>query len=305
MHGSYSQPYSQHRLGFAYENSHAQKKKNDPKRGRPWAGFVPHGTRVFPASEPSRGGLGQALFLTVRVFSLQVNLAGSFEVLAVLLEWVSESHLQKPPSFHRSPTGKLQEQQLDFPSALVHEKCLKVGSPPAILIVKINSPWFAVVWTLIYHDLCHHIVKMFVSQQQILIMWWRKSWQTTSCISHLRSCRPWPPSWATFRVSTLGSSTLASSSHTGALCSWSRLSRDPRWVDCAPYQSCYGPGLPWVKLCPNGRFMATSNFAWLYFQVEMGTIYRTVAMNRLLRAFHLRFDSVQRNGKYIEHILVS
>ena len=57
----------------------------------------------------------------------QVNFSALFEVLAVLLEWTSEAHLQKMPTFQDSPQGKLQEQQLDFPSALVHEKCLKVS----------------------------------------------------------------------------------------------------------------------------------------------------------------------------------
>lgn len=56
----------------------------------------------------------------------QVNFSGLFEVLSVLLEWTSESHLQRVPTFQDSPQGRLQEQQLDFPSALVHEKCLKV-----------------------------------------------------------------------------------------------------------------------------------------------------------------------------------
>lgn len=56
----------------------------------------------------------------------KVNFSGLFEVLAVLLEWTSESHLQKMPTFQDSPQGRLQEQQLDFPSAIVHEKCLKI-----------------------------------------------------------------------------------------------------------------------------------------------------------------------------------
>ena len=56
----------------------------------------------------------------------QVNFSGLFEVLSVLLEWTSESHLQRVLTFQDSPQGRLQEQQLDFPSALVHEKCLKV-----------------------------------------------------------------------------------------------------------------------------------------------------------------------------------
>ena len=56
----------------------------------------------------------------------QVNFSSLFEVLSVLLEWTSESHLQRVPTFQDSPQGRLQEQQLDFPSALVHEKCLKV-----------------------------------------------------------------------------------------------------------------------------------------------------------------------------------
>ncbi|KAJ7388198.1 hypothetical protein OS493_039284, partial [Desmophyllum pertusum] len=56
----------------------------------------------------------------------KVNFAGLFEVLGVLLEWISEAHLQKMPTFQDSPQGRLQEQQLDFPSALVHEKCLKI-----------------------------------------------------------------------------------------------------------------------------------------------------------------------------------
>lgn len=56
----------------------------------------------------------------------KVNFSALFEVLAVLLEWTSEAHLQKMPTFQDSPQGRLQEQQLDFPSALVHEKCLKV-----------------------------------------------------------------------------------------------------------------------------------------------------------------------------------
>lgn len=57
----------------------------------------------------------------------QVNFSGLFEVLAVLLEWTSESHLQKTPTFQDSPQGRLQEQHLDFPSALVHDRCLKVS----------------------------------------------------------------------------------------------------------------------------------------------------------------------------------
>ncbi|KAM7440536.1 hypothetical protein ABFA07_010227 [Porites harrisoni] len=56
----------------------------------------------------------------------KVNFSGLFEVLSVLLEWTSESHLQRVPTFQDSPQGRLQEQQLDFPSALVHEKCLKI-----------------------------------------------------------------------------------------------------------------------------------------------------------------------------------
>ena len=56
-----------------------------------------------------------------------MNFSALFEVLAVLLEWTSEAHLQKMPTFQDSPQGRLQEQQLDFPSALVHEKCLKVS----------------------------------------------------------------------------------------------------------------------------------------------------------------------------------
>ncbi|XP_078370082.1 coiled-coil domain-containing protein 138-like [Oculina patagonica] len=56
----------------------------------------------------------------------KVNFSAMFEVLAVLLEWTSEAHLQKMPTFQDSPQGRLQEQQLDFPSALVHEKCLKI-----------------------------------------------------------------------------------------------------------------------------------------------------------------------------------
>lgn len=56
----------------------------------------------------------------------KVNFSGLFEVLAVLLEWTSDTHLQKTPTFQDSPQGRLQEQQLDFPSALVHEKCLKI-----------------------------------------------------------------------------------------------------------------------------------------------------------------------------------
>lgn len=56
----------------------------------------------------------------------KVNFSALFEVLAVLLEWTSEAHLQKMPTFQDSPQGRLQEQQLDFPSALVHEKCLKI-----------------------------------------------------------------------------------------------------------------------------------------------------------------------------------
>ena len=52
-----------------------------------------------------------------------------FEVLAVLLEWISEAHLQKQPTFQPSHDGNtLQEQLLDFPSALIHEKCMKVNS---------------------------------------------------------------------------------------------------------------------------------------------------------------------------------
>lgn len=56
-----------------------------------------------------------------------MNFSALFEVLAVLLDWTSEAHLQKMPTFQDSPQGRLQEQQLDFPSALVHEKCLKVS----------------------------------------------------------------------------------------------------------------------------------------------------------------------------------
>lgn len=56
-----------------------------------------------------------------------MNFSAIFEVLAVLLEWTSEVHLQKMPTFQDSPQGRLHEQQLDFPSALVHEKCLKVS----------------------------------------------------------------------------------------------------------------------------------------------------------------------------------
>jgi len=56
----------------------------------------------------------------------KVNFSGLFEVLAVLLEWTSESHLQKTPTFQDSPQGRLQEQHLDFPSALVHDRCLKI-----------------------------------------------------------------------------------------------------------------------------------------------------------------------------------
>lgn len=56
----------------------------------------------------------------------QVNLSGLFEVLSILLEWTSDTHLQKMPTFQESPQGSLQEQNLDFPSALVHEKCSKV-----------------------------------------------------------------------------------------------------------------------------------------------------------------------------------
>ena len=39
-----------------------------------------------------------------------------------------------------------------------------------------NWQWFSVVWTLLYRDLRHHMVKMLSSQQHILTMWWRKSW---------------------------------------------------------------------------------------------------------------------------------
>lgn len=60
-------------------------------------------------------------------FNFQVNFSGLFEVLAVLLDWTSEVHLQKMPTFQDSPQGRLQEQQLDIPSSLVHEKCLKVS----------------------------------------------------------------------------------------------------------------------------------------------------------------------------------
>ena len=55
-----------------------------------------------------------------------MNLSGLFEVLSILLEWTSDTHLQKMPTFQDSPQGSLQEQNLDFPSALVHEKCSKV-----------------------------------------------------------------------------------------------------------------------------------------------------------------------------------
>ena len=55
-----------------------------------------------------------------------MNLSGLFEVLSILLEWTSDTHLQKTPTFQDSPQGSLQEQHLDFPSALVHEKCSKV-----------------------------------------------------------------------------------------------------------------------------------------------------------------------------------
>lgn len=72
----------------------------------------------------------QSFSLGLFFFSLflfcQVNLSGLFEVLSILLEWTSDTHLQKMPTFQESPQGSLQEQNLDFPSALVHEKCSKV-----------------------------------------------------------------------------------------------------------------------------------------------------------------------------------
>ena len=69
----------------------------------------------------------------------QVNYTGLFDVLAVLLEWTSETHLQKMPTFQDSPQGRLQEQQLDFPSALVHEKCLKVSLLAVSTLAKIGT----------------------------------------------------------------------------------------------------------------------------------------------------------------------
>lgn len=77
-------------------------------------------------SKLSSQGKEEAATKSVSFSQNKVNFSGLFEVLAVLLEWTSDTHLQNMPTFRHSPQGKLQEQQLDFPSALVHEKCLKI-----------------------------------------------------------------------------------------------------------------------------------------------------------------------------------
>lgn len=71
-------------------------------------------------------GKNETVTKSVSFSQNKVNFSGIFEVLAVLLDWTSEVHLQKMPTFQDSPQGRLQEQQLDFPSSLVHEKCLKI-----------------------------------------------------------------------------------------------------------------------------------------------------------------------------------
>lgn len=71
-------------------------------------------------------GKSETVAKSVSFSQNKVNFSGLFEVLAVLLDWTSEVHLQKMPTFQDSPQGRLQEQQLDIPSSLVHEKCLKI-----------------------------------------------------------------------------------------------------------------------------------------------------------------------------------
>ena len=80
---------------------------------------------VFPCIATMPGFF--VFFFNNHLVYFQVNFSGLFEVLAVLLDWTSEVHLQKMPTFQDSPQGRLQEQQLDIPSSLVHEKCLKVS----------------------------------------------------------------------------------------------------------------------------------------------------------------------------------
>ncbi|XP_074619554.1 coiled-coil domain-containing protein 138-like [Acropora palmata] len=74
----------------------------------------------------SSQGKEEAVTKSVSFSQSKVNLSGLFEVLSILLEWTSDTHLQKMPTFQDSPQGSLQEQNLDFPSALVHEKCSKI-----------------------------------------------------------------------------------------------------------------------------------------------------------------------------------
>ncbi|KAK2553395.1 Coiled-coil domain-containing protein 138 [Acropora cervicornis] len=74
----------------------------------------------------SSQGKEEAVTKSVSFSQSKVNLSGLFEVLSILLEWTSDTNLQKMPTFQDSPQGSLQEQNLDFPSALVHEKCSKI-----------------------------------------------------------------------------------------------------------------------------------------------------------------------------------
>lgn len=78
------------------------------------------------ANKLSSQGKEEAVTKSVSFSQSKVNLSGLFEVLSILLEWTSDTHLQKMPTFQDSPQGSLQEQNLDFPSALVHEKCSKI-----------------------------------------------------------------------------------------------------------------------------------------------------------------------------------
>ncbi|XP_067040289.1 coiled-coil domain-containing protein 138-like isoform X2 [Acropora muricata] len=78
------------------------------------------------ANKLSSQGKEEAVTKSVSFSQNKVNLSGLFEVLSILLEWTSDTHLQKMPTFQDSPQGSLQEQNLDFPSALVHEKCSKI-----------------------------------------------------------------------------------------------------------------------------------------------------------------------------------
>ncbi|XP_032237456.2 coiled-coil domain-containing protein 138 isoform X2 [Nematostella vectensis] len=76
-------------------------------------------TKSRPASRPDSN---KAVSFTLNKF----NFSGTLDVLAVLLEWIAEAHLRSPPTFQETLEGSLQEQVLDFTSALVHEKCLKI-----------------------------------------------------------------------------------------------------------------------------------------------------------------------------------